>query len=293
MLKNDTLFNASRTLNWVSSLDEANNEVLDQLQERMVLYYASSKDYYNEIDYASDAWQNKNELTHIDIVNSILVGKKILEIGCGIANILKFNPLLEPYYTGLEFSDLVIETNKNRFPKAQFDKISNPKRYNLPNGTFDFIFSRFVIEHTVYPKIFLDECMRLLNRGGTLVILCPDFLGCNRIESQRVGLTAGTGREKLARGRVFDALLTAYDTRIKIPLKCARIISRNVPQFMVNLNPTCFDDKYIPDVDAVYLAYQKEIVTYLAPFVRWLPIDDAIARQAKTRRLIYLKGIKK
>ena len=292
MLKTEIESLVSRKLNWVSSLDEANFDALDELQKSMFMFYANPNGYYNEINYASDAWENKNELAHIDIVNSLFVGKNILEIGCGSANLLKFNPLFEPYYTGLEFSDLVIENNKKRFPKAKFVKIENPKRYDLPNDTFDVVFSRFVIEHAVYPKIFLDECIRLLRKGGTFIILCPDFLQCSRIESQRVGLTAGTGREKLKNGRVFDALLTAYDTRIKIPRACARIISNKVPQFIVNLNPTCFQDRYTPDVDAVYLAYQEEIRSYLAPDVTWLPIANSIVSQCKSRRLIYLKGIK-
>lgn len=48
---------------------------------------------------------------------------------------------------------------------------------NLPfeDETFDFVFSKSVIEHIINPDHFIDEMYRVLKKGGKIIILTPDF----------------------------------------------------------------------------------------------------------------------
>jgi hypothetical protein len=152
-----------------------------------------------------------------------------------------------------------------------------------------------VLEHCVFPNLFLDESVRVLRPGGVLGILCPDFLGTGRMSSQRSGFSAGTGREKLSGGQYWDALVTGYDNKIKIPLHTLslRVEARKRPQFFINLAPTCFTDRFLPDVDAVYLTFADEIRSYLANSILWEPLVDSLIKYSAAHSHIYLKGRKK
>lgn len=41
-------------------------------------------------------------------------------------------------------------------------------------GTFNFIYCRHVIEHLVDPASFIQSCYKLLKKGGTFIVQCPN-----------------------------------------------------------------------------------------------------------------------
>lgn len=85
--------------------------------------------------------------------------------------------------------------------------------------------------------------------------------------AERVGLSYGSGRQKLRRGLIFDALLSAFDARIRIPVKRRsrnRALSCGAISFPVLLEPRCFRLMgFVPDCDAVYPACPEEIENYI------------------------------
>jgi SAM-dependent methyltransferase len=122
-----------------------------------------------------------------------------------------------------------------------------------------------VIEHTVFPQLFLNECIRTLKPGGLFMLRCPNFLGAGSLPSQRAGFSAGTGSDKLAAGRWFDAIVTGWDRKVRIPLRCflLRREARQGRGFFINLQPACFEDQFIADYDAVYLTDEAEMVRFM------------------------------
>ena len=284
--------NPSRRFHWVSALEPEAAPALEALQRQMNDFYSNAKAYYDDIEFTSTNWTS--DLVYLWIAKAAQTASRILEIGCGRANILSHYPDLMPRYTGVDFSSELIEENRHRYQGAKFFELRDARRLNLPSTTFDLVISVFVLEHCVFPHTALNEWARMLVTGGRLIILAPDFLGHCRMTSQRIGFSVGSGREKLARGQFSDAVVTAFDTRVRLPVKgtLCRIEASLKPQFYINLAPTCFDDPFQPDVDAVYVTYKPEIKRWLKRAMLFNSINSDLAEFVRRNRLILLDGQK-
>lgn len=275
-------------IEWISSIDSKNKQKLIELSNKMSTYYTNNSVYYSDISDSEYLWTDENYLTHRKILERAKNSEKILEIGCGESPILKFNPELMPKYSGIDFSPKIIANNQKRFPKATFKTISNPRHYNYPDAYFDLIFSVFVLEHIVFPKKFLDECMRMLKPGGEVIILAPNYLDNGFLPSQQIADGLTTGRRLLKKGRLFDALRATWYNKFLIPNKCKKL-AKNIPGFYINVNPLCFKtNAFEPDVDAVYVVSDKEIEMYMAQN-KFKKIDNDVylAEFIRTRRLCF------
>ena len=256
----------TRKINWVSSIDSIYDKHLLELEKKLSDFYSSNPDYYGDIDFTSENWINEEEEGYREIVKHAKQSQAICEFGCGSANILKFFPELEMSYAGCDFSGKLMDINQSKFPMARFKVIDEPNVLPYGNGEFDFVFSVFVLEHSTKPWKLLDECNRILKPGGRLILLCPDFLSKGRCPSQRVGVSSGRAVEKLKKKQILDAVITLFDTRIRVPFfsKLFEYKIKRAPQFYINLDPIVFEDPFLPDVDAVYLTSNTEIVSYLS-----------------------------
>lgn len=229
----------------------------------MVNFWSSQTTYYDHIQYTACAW--KSDLIYVEIARRLQAFGSILEVGCGRANILGTWPTLGERYTGVDFNVHLLQENAVRFPGATFRPLTDPGTLPLPSSAFDRVFCTYVLEHCVFPQQFLRECIRMLRPGGELLLVCPNYLGRGGISSQRRGFTLGNGRDKLRNGRWWDALVTGFDGRVRIPLAAARArrAARNGRGFWINVAPTCFADPFYPDADAVYLTYAWGVVQEL------------------------------
>ncbi len=282
----------SRRFRWVSALQPECSEQLESLQRSLNDYYANQPTYFDAIDFTRDNWIAEDSYRWIR--EAIKGAEQILEIGCGRANVLRHVPLLEERYSGVDLSAELMRENAARHPGAAFSipRASNELRFE--KGEFDLVYSIFVLEHCVFPHKALDEWVRVLGKGGRLLILCPEVLASGLVASQRVGFSAGTGREKLARGKVWDALVTAADTRLRMPARSKVCLwqAKRCARFFINLAPTCFTDPFRPDVDAVYLTCKEEIVSWLRGRVAFSEVDPALRLYLQERRLLLLDGRK-
>ncbi len=278
-----------RELNWNSSLNPS--EALVELENRLSTFYSLNPNYYSDIDFTADNWQNESEKGYLRIVELAKTKNEICEIGCGKANILKSYPDLSKKYTGLDFSNKVLHANAKKYPESHFIPIVTPNEFPVGDEKYDLVFSVFVLEHVVYPATFLSECKRILKPGGTLVILSPDFLGRGRMTSQRAGFRPGNSSEKFKKGKIFDGIVTLFDNRIRIPFFCwkYRREASKAPLFLVNLSPLIFRDEFQPDVDAVYLTFKIEICKYLKDDFTLEKNDSKIERYIFERKLIFLQ----
>ena len=99
-------------------------------------------------------------------------GDKILDVGCGRGDFAKgFKDL------GLEVFVIDRETINPEMLKdvevklVDFEKDS----FSFNPDTFDFVFSKSVIEHLWKPDNFIKEIYRVLKPGGRIIVMTPDW----------------------------------------------------------------------------------------------------------------------
>lgn len=283
----------SRRFAWVSAMDPRQEPSLENLQTRMADYYSKGQEYFAAIDFTRDNW--RSESSYLRIAEAAKGAKRILEVGCGRANILEHYPELERRYTGADFSPDLAASNSRRFPNARFLSSADGGLSEVASAEFDLVIAVFVLEHSVFPHRSLGDWLRVLQPGGRLLVMCPEFLGSGWVTSQRLGFSPGTGREKIARGDWWDAIITALDSRIRMRLKCLwqRLLAHSSPRFLVNLAPVCFEDPFSPDVDAVYVAYGREIFAWLSSELSFIEIDEGLRKYLREHRLILVDGRKR
>jgi len=257
----------SRRFNWLSSSDEKNSVVLKELNNKMMHFYSS---FESRQQYQQMVDNNDNDLNNPGIVTESfikyldrLAPKKMLEVGCGSGRIYQFiqKHLTEVEYTGVEVSKNIIEKNRLKYTDANW---LDSDAYKIPVDaeTMDVCFSLYVLEHLVFPEKALNEMMRTVKHGGYLILIFPDFSISGRFASQNIGLSDDpTAITKLKKGRFFDAVISLYDSRIRLPNALKNAV-KQYGDFPVNLNPKCLsasNTNMSPDVDAVYIASKKEI----------------------------------
>lgn len=104
------------------------------------------------------------------------IAKKILDVGCGEGS--RLDTLLPEGKAawGVDIDPYAVNLAKKQYPWHNFQLYSGTQ---LPfsAGEFDLVYSAFVLEHTINPKKFIDELVRV---GKQVVILCPNFGAPNR-----------------------------------------------------------------------------------------------------------------
>lgn len=254
----------SRRLHWISSTD-GDPAALANLNERMSRFYssASGDDLYRSMFAALDSMTPGSDSIRHLMPRHICDTRPAtcLEIGCGNGRVYR---QLREYgfagkYTGIELSVAAIAANRAANPEATWE-VAGAYDIPGPDGQFDCAFSVYVLEHLVYPERALREMMRVVRPGGRLIVVFPDFVASGRFGSQIIGLSPGRVGEKMKSGRWLDALLTAYDGRIRVP-RALTTACRDFGPFPVNLNPAIltYPDCHSADVDAVYIGSKEEV----------------------------------
>lgn len=253
--------NLSGGTRYLNSILPGNRAALEELQDKMVSYYTRLPypDYAQEPNF-----HKQKDIQDIQrkMLRYIPSGARLLEVGCawGTAAREIVTHRDARLYVGVNL--IYPEPHENRPPFLIATAHALPFRSNV----WDVVLSLFTIEHLVLPASFLDEAWRTLKPGGCLLIVAPDFT-LHPMQSERIGLSYGAGREKLAQGKILDALLTAYDTRVRITLNrlWRRIyLCLGYYAFPILAEPRCLRLRgFTPDCDAVYPACPEEIFNYL------------------------------
>ena len=103
-------------------------------------------------------------------------GKKVLEIGCGLATAGLNFALNGADYTGVELSESSLELAKQRFEVfEQTGKFYSGNAEELstfvPAETYDLIYSFGVIHHSPYPEKIISEIKKYMNENSVLKIM--------------------------------------------------------------------------------------------------------------------------
>lgn len=125
--------------------------------------------YYESQGYcfaAGDRYDHKRILELIQCKKS----DKVLEIGCGLGVLLEKIPC--DYKIGLETNDYAIKICKGK-RNIKVLKVDAEKSIPFKESTFDYIIMNEVIEHFKKPKLVLQNCYKILKKGGKIVISTP------------------------------------------------------------------------------------------------------------------------
>lgn len=246
---------------YLASVKGENRDALLELEARMQEYYRQPEYHDIWIKGVNAHWTAAGHAAQLAMTSYIPSRGRVLEVGCGDGlareELLARVPGIR--YVGVDLNP--------QLSNGSFGFVAaNCEQLPFRAASMDVVLSMFVIEHLVFPAAFLDEAWRVLRPGGRLIVIAPDFAR-HAMPSERTGLSYGSGREKLARGRILDALLTAYDTRVRIVTQRwarRRGLQRGRFTFPVLRTPRCLKfDAFTPDCDAVYPACPEEIVNYL------------------------------
>ena len=103
-------------------------------------------------------------------------GKKVLEIGCGLATVGTNFAFHGADYTGVELSEESLELAKKRFEVfEQTGKFYSGNAEELssfvPVETYDLIYSFGVIHHSPHPEKIISEIKKYMNENSVLKIM--------------------------------------------------------------------------------------------------------------------------
>ena len=276
--------NSSRNLDWMSS-SSGSLGVLEKLNDRLHMFYAnqSGRELYQKM-LSSQEEAPLEPLSPGDRLLNCLLQQHtgcVLEVGC--ANGWLYRHLRSRgfggAYAGLEMADYIIAANRVRHPEARWE---TGTAYSLPfaDGSIDACFAFYVLEHLVFPERALTEMLRVVRPGGRCFLAFPDFAHLGFLPSQLTGFSPGSSREKLAAGRVWDALVTLYDSRFRVRPAIRAVASRFGP-FPVNTRPLCLDYPELmwSDIDAIYIASKDEVAAWARG--RGLEVDFPAGRDGE------------
>lgn len=99
-------------------------------------------------------------------------GRQVLEVGCGagvdLARFAKGGAVV----TGVDVATSAIELARANFSQQGLQgrfEIADGERLPFSDETFDLVYAHGVVQYTANPQALVDECRRVLKRGGTAI----------------------------------------------------------------------------------------------------------------------------
>lgn len=148
--------------------------------------YEILKRYYDEDYYADVSLKSMESSFQKYRIKKILEiykpskNERIVDIGCGLGTVsFSIAPICKEVI-GIDFSKKAIESCRKRLKEMRLGNVhfayADAQNTGLGSEEYDVIISADLFEH-LYPDVFekvLDECKRVLQIGGKLVIWTPN-----------------------------------------------------------------------------------------------------------------------
>lgn len=163
--------------NW--KFNPISNIYVDKILEKRecdncgIFYYNyhlfDSKEMYEQMEKIEGYYPTFRPTYQIayDIIDEIKP-QKLLEIGSGNGSFLEYIKDIVPIIKGSEYNDLAVKICKSKGLNV------TSKLINEIEENFDVICHHEVFEHIFDTKNFMKDCVRLLKKGGKLIIGCPN-----------------------------------------------------------------------------------------------------------------------
>jgi ubiquinone/menaquinone biosynthesis C-methylase UbiE len=99
---------------------------------------------------------------------------RVLEIGCGLGHLLGW---LEGRYQvyGSDINEWALQEARKNVPQGQFDAASAEDLSLYPDGHFQIVIAKHVVEHLPHPEQAIAEMGRILAVGGLLLLATPNL----------------------------------------------------------------------------------------------------------------------
>lgn len=112
---------------------------------------------------------------------------KVLDLGCGEGTRLNLVLTEKQQGTGVDISSTAIKLGRKHYPRIDFIK-ADLEKIPLENGSFDIVYSAYVLEHLSEPEQVLKEAMRLMKKNGFLILIAPNYGSPNRASPSYKGV---------------------------------------------------------------------------------------------------------
>jgi SAM-dependent methyltransferase len=239
---------------------EISPEQIARLKKAMADFYQNTPaSYYAIADQSARRYNTSEQPFHYDLVGRVFPGATVLEAGCGTAHLCSYIEERGGIYTGLDYSEILLQKNRQHFPRARFFQIGA-----APSETFDIVASLYTIEHVVDPPAYLESLWNFCKPGGLIAIICPEFIDSPGFPlSVFLGKTPRRFREKISALDLPDAASHLLDLKLRAP-RMKKILQASPPgAFWMNLHPSVLHGaEYAVDADAIHLARLKDLIWF-------------------------------
>lgn len=131
------------------------------------------REIYKDRDFSSQPGYAKEKLKFLrrNLPKRLLTGK-VLDVGCGDGT---FRPLFDrdADYSGLEFSKEQAAKAKKKGLDVKIHDVTT--KFPFKKQTFDVVFASEILEHIIDTDGFLQNCNKVLKKGGSLIITTPNI----------------------------------------------------------------------------------------------------------------------
>ncbi len=138
------------------------------------------KDYFHSERYAqvsfkkySQYWWSNRYFAQLALKHGPADGRA-LEVGCGLGHLLTW--LTDRYQvTGSDINDWALSEARKNVPDGEFLEQDAQDLSAFPDGHFNLVIAKHVVEHLPQPEQAVAEIGRVLAPGGLLVLATPNM----------------------------------------------------------------------------------------------------------------------
>lgn len=131
---------------------------------------------YNKIakDYFKEFGDDYSDVPYVDKFLDQLLGKKVLDIGCGVGNLTNYINQKGYHVTGIDYASEMLEIAKKEFKNTEFIKMD--MRNITLKDKYDGIMLAYSLFHVTKKdaEYVLNKCYELLNPKGKMLIILQE-----------------------------------------------------------------------------------------------------------------------
>lgn len=181
-------------------------------------------------DIAREGSLDKTHPVYANIQKLSRGARKILDLGCGEGTRLAQIKNKKALKVGVDVSREAIFLAKKNYPNFKFIKVG--EKLPFKDGSFDLVYSAFVLEHTRNPENLLEEALRVMADNGKILLVAPNFGAPNRASPNN-----NTNRiSKLFRGIANDLYLLFFPGNKS--LEWQKVVPKKTYEF-IDADTTC------------------------------------------------------
>lgn len=170
------------------------------------------------------------------LLEHIEPGERVLEVDCGAGVLARMMIEKGVIVEATDMSPVAVERARAKGISAQWADLDEGA-LPYPDGRFETVVSNSAIEHRFYPERNLDECIRVLQPGGKLVLSLPN------IAHWRCRLWLLAGRFPIIRNSPTDATHLRFFTVHEAREMCRQ---RGVETIRVDGSASLWVPKFYP-----------------------------------------------